>query len=102
MYETEKERIAQEFIDRYYSWLAEHNGTELTDLEYGRKYGYGRHSEPFKDTQKTCMYFRTYIFSGRYIWAWEDAGYDKPTIYGLHRAGFLSYIHSTSYRARAL
>lgn len=47
-------QIAQEFIGKYIEWLNDHNNADLTDREYGNKYGWGKFSEPQKDTQKHC------------------------------------------------
>lgn len=96
-----KSRIKEEFIARYYTWLEDEKN--LTDEEFGRKYGWGRgESSPHKDNQKTVGIFQKYFFSGRWIQAWEKAGYEKRTIWQLHDEGFLSYDYHYSSQAKAL
>lgn len=97
-----KLQIAEEFIDKYVEWLNDHNSREMTDREYGRKYGWGKSSTELKDTQKTMIWFHGHIFSGKYIWEWKKAGIDLQTLVALHREGFLSYDYCSSSRARML
>lgn len=97
-----KMQVAKEFISKYVEWLKDHNNHEMTDREYGWKYGWGKHASEMKDTQKSMLWFQSHVFSGRYIWAWNEAGIDKATVYELHRIGFLSYNYYSSYNARLL
>ena len=99
-----KLKIAKEFISKYLEWLADYNDKEMTDLDYGRKYGWRRnHSiKTMKDTQKALIWFQSHIFSGRYLDGWTDAGIDRNTVYALHRNGFFSYDSYSSYKARML
>lgn len=94
-----KMQIAKEFISKYTEWFADHNNTEMSDREYGRKYGWGKSAEPVKDTQKTMLWFHGHIFNGKYIDQWRDDGINPVE---LHRAGFLSFDYCTSYKARCL
>lgn len=94
-----KLKIASEFITKYLEWLNDHNNADLTDREYGNKYGWGKFSEPQKDTQKTLLWFVSHIFSGKYLEQWKKDGIDP---FELYRAGFLSYDHCTSWKARNL
>lgn len=94
-----KLKIAGEFIAKYLEWLADHNNTELSDREYGRKYGWCKHTEPMKDTQKTMIWFQGHIFSGKYLNQWKAEGIDP---FELYRADFLSYDCCTSHKARML
>lgn len=91
--------IAQEFITKYYEWLHDHNNTKLSASDYGRKYGWGRFPKPLNDTQKSVLWFQSHVFSGKYLPQWKAEGINP---FELHRDGFLSYDHSSSYRARAL
>ena len=94
-----KMQIAKEFIGKYLEWLNDHNNADLTDREYGRKYGWGKFSEPQKDTQKTLLWFAGHIFQGKYLQQWRQEGIDP---FELHRAGFLSYDNCSSWKARNL
>ena len=94
-----KLRIAKEFIGKYTEWLNDHNNADMTDRDYGRKYGWGKSSEPVKDTQKSVLWFQGHIFSGKYLHQWRAEGIDPIE---LHRAGFLSYDYCTSYKSRIL
>lgn len=94
-----KMRIAKEFIGKYIEWLNDHNNPELSDRDYGRKYGWGKHTEPFKDTQKAMLWFQSHVFSGKYLNQWKAEGINP---FELHKAGFLSYDYCTSHRARML
>ena len=94
-----KMQIAREFIDKYVEWMTDHNNPEMSDRDYGWKYGYGKHKEPFKDTQKAVIYFQRYIFSGKYLNQWKADGINP---FELHKAGFLSYDYCTSHKARIL
>jgi hypothetical protein len=98
-----KLQIAKEFIDKYIEWLSDHNSREMTDGEYGWKYGWGRFQSDMKDTQKSMLWFQSHIFSGRHIASWKkDFGFDLQTLVALHRDGFLSYDYCTSHKARML
>lgn len=97
-----KMQIAREFISKYAEWLEDHNNPEMSDRDYGRKYGWGKSDTEMKDTQKSLIWFQSHIFSGRYIGGWEDIGIDKATIFELHRSGFLSYDYCSSHKARML
>lgn len=94
-----KMQIAKEFIAKYLEWLHDHNSEEMSDWEYGRKYGWGKHKEPFKDSQKAVIQFQRYIFSGKYLNQWKDDGINP---FELYRDGFLSYDECTSHKARIL
>ena len=41
-----KLKIASEFIAKYLEWMNDHNNADMTDSDYGRKYGWGRSAEP--------------------------------------------------------
>ena len=92
-------QIAKEFISKYTEWLNDHNDADLTDGEYGRKYGWYKSAEPVKDTQKTMLWFHGHIFNGKYLSQWKADGIDPIE---LHRIGFLSYDYCTSHKARIL
>ena len=94
-----KIQIAKEFIAKYLEWLNDHNNSEMTDREYGRKYGWGKSTEPIKDSQKAMTWFQSHVFSGKYLPQWKADGIDP---FELHRAGFLSYDYCTSHKARIL
>lgn len=94
-----KLKIAGEFIAKYLEWMGDHNSAEMTDNEYGRKYGWGRSAEPVKDTQKTMLWFQGHVFSGKYVQQWRAEGIEP---FELHRAGFLSYDYCSSWKARQL
>ena len=98
-----KVKIAKEFIDKYLEWLSDHNNPEMTDRDYGRKYGWGKFASEMKDTQKSMLWFQSHVFSGRYISGWKkDYGIELRTLVELHGAGFLSYDYCSSSRARVL
>ena len=97
-----KMKVAQEFISKYVEWLNDHNNPEMSDRDYGRKYGWGKCTSEMKDTQKSMLWFQSHVFSGRYIWAWKEVGIDRDTVYELHRIGFFSYDYCTSYKAKML
>lgn len=94
-----KLKIASEFISKYLEWMNDHNNADLSDREYGRKYGWGRSEEPVKDTQKSMLWFQGHIFSGKYVKQWRADGIEP---FDLHRAGFLSYDYCSSWKARQL
>lgn len=95
-----KERICQEYIAKYHEWLTDY--AEMPDLEYGMKYGWQKNPELIvKDSIKAITYFQKYIFSGRWLPAWEREGYDRRSIWDLNREGFLSYQEYGNWTARA-
>ena len=94
-----KMQIAREFISKYTEWMTDHNNAEMSDRDYGWKYGYGRHSEPVKDTQKSMLWFQGHVFNGKYLNQWKAEGINP---FELHKAGFLSYDYCTSHKARML
>lgn len=107
-FDEAKAKIEKEFIDRYYEFLEDVNTMDLMDLSrngFGWKYGIlgGENFKALhgKDTQKNMLWFQTHIFSGRWSYAWEEAGYDRKMIWALHRDGFLSLQYYTNGRARA-
>ena len=98
-----KKVISDDFLNRYYSWLEDYNNKELSDRDYGHKYGWGRGSEEQKkDLQKNLLWFQSHVYSGRYINGWPELGIDRNMVYQLHREGFFSYDYCTSYKARCL
>ena len=94
-----KLQIAREFIDKYVEWMTDHNNPEMSDRDYSWKYGWGRHSEPVKDTQKSMLWFQGHVFNGKYLNQWKADGINP---FELHKAGFLSYDYCTSHKARML
>ena len=94
-----KLKIAKEFISKYLEWLNDHNNPEMSDRDYGRKYGWGKHTESLKDTQKTMLWFQSHVFSGKYRNQWKAEGINP---FELYQDGFLSYDHCTSWKARQL
>ena len=94
------ETISKDFMNRYLTWIEDHNSSDMTDYEYGRKYGWGKGQQPIKDNQKSLIWFQGHIYSGRYLNGWSEIGIDRNTIYQLHKEGFLSYDYYSSYKAR--
>lgn len=96
-----KERIKKEYMDAYYEWLEDR--FKLSDNEYGRKYGWGKSESvmKLKDSIKAVIVFQKYIFTGRWLPAWEKVGYNRSDIWRLHREGFLSYQMYSNWNARA-
>ena len=96
-----RERISKEFIENYYIWLTDRNTLDVKS--FGKKYGceYTERT-PSKDSIKAVVSFQKYIFAGRYINAWEQAGYDKHAIWELHSEGFLSLDQDNSWQAHQL
>ena len=94
-----KEMIKKEFMESYREWLRDEQ--EMPDDEYCRKYGWGKSPNgPHKDCFDSVKVFMEYFFSGRYLPGWVKAGYDKETIWALHREGFLAYKNYSSWNAR--
>ena len=94
--------IAKEFISKYADWLNDYNNQNMTDRDYGWKYGWCRGKQEMKDTPKSMIWFQGHIFSGKYIKAWKEEGIDIQMLVALHREGFLSYDYCTSHQARML
>lgn len=97
--------IAKEFIEKYLEWINDYNNQELSDFDYGRKYGWRRNTseQTKKDLQKNMIWFQSHIFSGKYIPAWKkENGIELQMLVALHREGFLSYDYCTSWKARQL
>lgn len=94
-----KKMISEEFMNGFYEWLKDES--EMTDEEFGRKYGWGR-VNVHKDNLKGLYVYREYVFTGRYAPGWKKAGYDINAIWELKNEGWLSYTHYWSPRARAL
>ena len=96
-----KERICEEFLAAYREWLADRH--ELSDMEYGKKYGWQKSERlmSMKDNLQAVSFFQKYIFTGRWLPAWEKVGYDRNAIWDLHREGFLSYQMYSNWQARA-
>lgn len=94
-----KLKIASEFITKYLEWLHDHNNAELSNGDYGRKYGWGKFPDPLKNTQKSMLWFQGHIFSGKYVQQWRADGIEP---FELHRDGFLSYDYCSSWKARQL
>lgn len=97
-----KLKIAKEFVDKYLEWLNDYNSPEMSDREYGRKYGWGKGAAEMKDIQKSMLWFRGHVFSGKYTWGWKKDGIDLQTLVALHREGFLSYDYCSSWKARQM
>lgn len=84
-----QERIKEEFIRRYYEWLDDERN--LSDHDYGWKYGWLKGPEPHRDNQKSVMVFQSYMFCAyRRAEDWEDQGIPRQLIWQLVREGFLS------------
>ena len=96
-----KEKICREFLDIYREWFADR--TALSDMEYGKKYGWQKSERlmSLKDNLQAVTFFQQYIFTGRWLPAWEKAGYDRNSIWELSREGFLSYKYYSNWQARA-
>ena len=95
-----KERICREFLDTYREWFSDR--LDLTDMEYGRKYGWQKSERlmSLKDNLQAVTFFQQYIFTGRWLPAWEKAGYDRRVIWELSNEGFLSYKYYSNWQAR--
>ena len=94
-----KERISQEFLSKYREWLTDY--ADMPNMDYGRKYGWQKNPElTMKDSIKAVTHFQKYIFSGRWLPAWEREGYDRRIIWELNREGFLSYQMYSNWTAR--
>ena len=96
-----RERISNEFMDRYRQWLKDY--IELNDHDYGWKYGWQKNKNKpvLKDCIKTLMTFQQYIFSGRYLPDWEKSGYDRHVIWQLYHDRFLSNKEYSNWQARS-
>lgn len=94
-----KKMISEEFLKLYREWLEDYEN--MGEREYGKKYGWGRNPEiEVKDGLKAVVMFQKYVFSGRYIQGWKDAGYDSRVIWELKKDGFLSYQYYSNWEAR--
>jgi hypothetical protein len=91
--EEARKKIEQEFMNKYYEFLKD--VTELNDKDFGRKYGVTLSEEGkkkySKDSQASVISFQKNIFCGRYLPHWIEVGFEKHTIWQLHKIGFLSY-----------
>ena len=94
-----KKMISEEFMNGFYEWLKDE--AEMTDEEFGRKYGWGR-VKVHKDNLKGLYVYREYFFTGRYVPGWKKAGYDMNAIWELKNEGWLSYMRYWSSRAKML
>ena len=96
--EEAKTKIGQELVSGFREWLTDHDN--LTENEFGRKYGWGKGTVKHTESYKSLKVYMEYCFTGRYLPGWVSAGYDKETIYELHREGFLSYQNYSNWKAR--
>ena len=103
--EESRNKIEQEFINRYYEFLKDVNEKEENNRDFGWKYGWvltdSMKKKFSKDTQANMIWFHGHIFSGRWLPQWEKAGYDRKILSELHRIGFLSYKYYSNWNARA-
>ena len=97
-----KLKIATEFINKYCEWLNDYNNPEMSDSQYGWKYGWLRSAETVKDTQKSLLWFQSHVFCGKYIQQWQKDGIDLQMLVALNRSGFLSYDFCSSSHARVM
>ena len=95
-----KARIKEEFMTIYYEWLNDRN--ELSEKDYGMKYGWQKSDKlmNLKDNLTAVTFFQKYIFTGRWLPAWEKMGYERKAIWELNREGFLSYQMYSNWTAR--
>ena len=98
-----KDRIKEEFIDRYYDFLKDVPNGETK--EFGTKYGILLTEEGIRnhsrDTMKNMLWFQQRIFNGRWLPLWVKEGYSKQVIWDLCNKGFLSYQMYSNGMARA-
>lgn len=101
--EDAKQKIADEFISKYYEFLADVPNGESNDFgwKYGFKFTDEGKADHSKDTIKNLCWFQSRVFSGRFIPEWEKAGYSKYTIWELSNQGFLSWQEYSNWQARA-
>lgn len=83
-----KTKLTSEFIARYNEWFADLSN--LSDTDYGKKYGWAKPEKATKKNQASFLYFGKFIFSayGEFI-EWVNAGYDRELIFALNENGFL-------------
>ena len=93
------DKICAEFIAKYYEWRSDL--LALNDHDYSWKYGYAKPTKDIKDNLTGVHAFAKYIFSGRYLPAWEAAGYSKSAIWELHSEGLLSLDYHSNWYSRA-
>lgn len=96
--EEAKALIAKDFIEGFTEWLKDER--EMSEDEYGRKYGFGKGMHRHDDSYKSFTIFLDDIYCGRYIQGWNKVGYESRVIYALHKEGFLSYKLYTNWDAR--
>ena len=93
-----KAMISRELMEGYQEWLRDEK--EMSDDEYGCKYGWGKGVELHRDNFKSLTVYMNYFFGGRYLPGWVRQGYTRDVIYQLYQEGFLSYKLYSSYDAR--
>lgn len=87
---TAKERITNEFISRFYTWLDDYKNME--EREYAHKYGWYKKPKQYTDNLIAVAYFQKHIFSAyKSFDRWNRAGYDLNELRELNKIGFLSY-----------
>ena len=93
-----RQKITKEIIDGYREWLKHEK--EMSEYEYGRKYGWGKSAEPHADCYKSFTVYIDYIFGGRFLPGWVKQGYESHSIWQLKDEGFLSYKLYSNWDAR--
>lgn len=84
-----KVKISEEFMNKFYEWLEDEKN--LSDHDFGWKYGWCKPKKLHKDNLKAVTAFQTYIFcSYRNNEQWEKAGYERRVIWELCHESFLS------------
>ena len=94
-----KARIKREFVEGFLEWVSDYDA--LTNHEYGKKYGWQKSEKKPTLTIKSLMAYQKYIFSGRWLPAWEKQGFDRKVLWELYETGFLSYQYYSNWNARA-
>lgn len=97
--EAAKAKIETEFMKKYNEWLEDY--ANLSDHDYGWKYGWTKSKNFFGDSVKSVVLFQKYIWNGRWMPDWEKAGYDKKVIWQLANDKYLSYNYYSNWNARA-
>lgn len=97
--EEAKAKMESEFMSKYAAWLDDFEN--LSDRDYGRKYGWTKSKSFCGDCLKSVVLFQKYIWSGRWMCDWEKAGYDKKVIWQLANEKYLSHSYYSNWHARA-
>lgn len=97
MIDETRDRISAEYMAHYYEWL--HDEAEMSDSDYGRKYGWGKGEIRHTDCLASLKVYNRYWGWGAYLPRLKRQGFDSHELWELRKEGFLSYKAYSSWRA---